>query len=337
MNAANTVAITNLTYTVPTPNSLPVTITISGIRAAVALVQNAQAGTLVNASFVGLGFFSLQPTQLPIAIGVTTMLDSVLNNGVNCNGSPLPTTTDFPTFVGGGTASSAVRVTEAFAKGFASAAQTGGANGTRIVVQMAGYPAGTQLWVPNALVGNSGSLPTSAGHFASSVAGGTYTPNANQLLLSLVTGADQNGVGGTLLTPLPGGGVTFSSMTPLTVTNGSAYAVYEVLDDSPFVQEAVQVPVFIVNGQTDCNVPAQATLSVLQGPISTVTTATATDPIPRYINGALASDCQQTGDCNQNYFPVLSVDSTPIALTGASLGLVQTAKLARRSITAARC
>ena len=49
-------------------------------------------------------------------------------------------------------------------------------NGTRILVQLSGYPAGTQLWVPNALVGNSGSVPTSAGEFASSIAGRRLPP-----------------------------------------------------------------------------------------------------------------------------------------------------------------
>jgi len=329
LTSATTVAITNLSYAVPTPNSLPVTITISGILADIALVQNAQSGTLVTATLAGVGFFSLAPTQIPMAIGAVPFLASILNNGVSCNGSPLPATTDFPTFIANGTASSAVRITEAVQTAFTSLTQNPSAsNGTRILVQLAGYPAGTQLWVPNALVGNSGSVPTSAGQFASSVAGGTYTPNANQLLLSLVTGADQNGVGGTLVTPLPAGGISFTGMTQLTVSNGAAYAVYEVLDDSPYVNEAVQVPVFIVNGQTNCNVPAQATLSAVEAPISTVSVATATDPIPRYVYAPLASDCQQTGDCNQNYFPVLSLNTTPISLTGASLGLVQTAQVA---------
>jgi uncharacterized protein (TIGR03437 family) len=328
LTSATTVAITNLTYVVPSPNSLPVTITISGIRAAVALVQNAQSGTVVNATFVGVGFFSLTPTQLPIALGTVPLLGSILNNGVNCNGSPLPPTTDFPTFVGTGTTSSAVRITEANTTAFTSLTQNPAAtNGTRILVQLTGYPAGTQLWVPSALVGNSGSVPTSAGQFGSSIAGGTYTPNANQLLLTLISGADQNGVGGTFVTPLPSSGTSFTGMTQLTVSNGSAYAVYEVLDDSPYVEESVQVPVFIVNSQTNCNAPANATFSIMEAPLSTVSIATATDPIPRYIVGPLASDCQQTGDCNQNYFPVLSADTTPISFTGASLGLVQTAPL----------
>ena len=192
---------------------------------------------------------------------------------------------------------------------------------------MTGYPAGTQLWVPNALVGNSGSIPTSAGEFASTIGGGTYTPNANQLLLSLISGADGNGNGGTLVTALPTGGVTFTAMTQLTVTNGAAYAVYEVLDHSPYVAESVQVPVFIVNSAFSCNAGTQATLSVVEAPVSSVNIATATDPVPRYIGAALAPDCQQTGDCNQVYFPVLSIDTAPIKVTGASRRSSQTAPI----------
>jgi uncharacterized protein (TIGR03437 family) len=325
LTSATTLEIPNLTYTVPTPNSIPVTITISGIRAAVALVQNAQSGTVVEATLVAVGI-TLPNYTFPVAIGGAQLLASVQNNGVSCGGSPLPATTDFPTFISTGTASSAVRVTENSPMAFAPVSGNA-TNGTRILVQLSGYPAGTQLWVPNALVGNSGSVPTSAGEFASSIAGGTYTPMANQLLLSLVSGADQNGVGGTLLTALPNGGTSFTAMTQLTVTNGSAYAVYEVLDDSRYVEESVQVPVFIVNPATSCPGSAQPTISVMEAPVSTVSIPTMTDPIPRYVSAALAPDCQQTGDCNQTYFPVLSVSTTPISLTGASLGLTQSAPL----------
>jgi uncharacterized protein (TIGR03437 family) len=114
-------------------------------------------------------------------------------------------------------------------------------------------------------------------------------------------------------------------MTQLTVTGGSGYAVYEVVDHSPYVAEAVQAPVFIVNPATSCSSPTDATLTVMEAPVSTVSIATMTDPVPRYIAAALGSDCQQTGDCNQVYFPVLSVNTAPISLTGASLGGVQTA------------
>ncbi len=326
LSSPTSLEIPNLTYSVPTPNTLPVTITINGIRASAASVQNGQAGTVINATLIGLGMI-LPTYQLPLGIGNPPLAASSQNNGIPCSEPALPSSTDFDSFVNGGVASSSVRVTETTPAAFVPAA-TGATNGTRILVRLSGYGSNVQLWVPNALVGNSGSVPTSAGAFASSIAGGTYTHNANQLLLSLVTGADQNGVGGTLVTTTPGGGASFTGLTQISVSNGSAYAVYEVLDDSPYVQESVQVPVFIVTSNTNCSLPLTPVLSVVEAPVSTVSVATATDPVPRYINYALAPDCQQTGDCNQGYFPVLSLDTTPITLTGSAQGLTETATVA---------
>jgi uncharacterized protein (TIGR03437 family) len=42
----------------------------------------------------------------------------------------------------------------------------------------------------------------------------------------------------------------------------------------------------------------------------------------------LGSDCQQTGDCNANYFPVLSISSAPISLVGSSMGAAQNVSVA---------
>ncbi len=112
-------------------------------------------------------------------------------------------------------------------------------------------------------------------------------------------------------------------MIQLTVSGGAAYAVYEVVDHSPYVLESVQAPVFVVSAPYSCSTLPQATINVSEAPVSTVSVATMTDPTPRYIASALASDCQQVGDCNAVYYPVLSVNTTPVILTGASLGATQ--------------
>lgn len=320
LSSSTTLKISNIIYTVPAPNAIPVVIRISGIRAAVASIQNGVPPTLVSASVAAVGFSLLGGSQVAVALGSTPfLLASVLNNGISCNGSPLPSTIDFPGFISAGTMSSAVRVTEAAPNALIPKDPTSN-SGTRILVRLTGYGAGVRLFVPDAIVGNSGSLPTAAGEFASSVASGSYVPNANQLLLTRVAGADQNGGGGTLVVSVPTGGATYTAMSELTVSGGSAYAVYEVLDDSPYVTEAFHVPVFVVTAPNNCASSPQTFLSAMLAPISTVSIATATDPVPRFISAVLASDCQQTGDCNANYFPVLSVDTTPISLAGASLG-----------------
>ncbi|HVW11103.1 MAG TPA: hypothetical protein VHC90_21105 [Bryobacteraceae bacterium] len=324
--SSSSLQITNLQYTVPPSNLTPVIITIGGIRANVAMVQGGQAGTIVNGTLVGIGAAVSGPT-FPVAIGNNLISASVQNSGLPCSSPKLPDTIDFDSFIAGGIPSSAVRVTENVAAAFSP--QAGGAtNGFRVIVQLNGFGAGTRLWIPNAIVGNSGSGPTSAGQFATSIAGGTYTPNANQLLLSLVTGADANGAGGTLAFALPGGGTSFEGLTELSVANGSAYAVYEVLDDSPYVAESFQVPVFILPASSSCSGIADATLTVMAAPVSTVAVASPTAPVPRYISSVLGSDCQQAGDCNQAYFPVLSIDTTPISFTGASQGLSESTTIA---------
>ena len=60
-------------------------------------------------------------------------------------------------------------------------------------------------------------------------------------------------------------------------------------------------------------------------PVSTVSIATATDPIPRFVATTPVSDCTAHSDCNSFYFPHLFVDTTPINLTGSSLGAPQSA------------
>jgi uncharacterized protein (TIGR03437 family) len=93
-----------------------------------------------------------------------------------------------------------------------------------------------------------------------------------------------------------------------------------VIDSNPNVEESVQIPVFSVNDSLSCPSPVPATLTALLAPVSTVSVPTATDPVPRYIAAALGPDCQQEGDCSSVYFPILSVDTTPISLAVAAHG-----------------
>jgi uncharacterized protein (TIGR03437 family) len=182
--------------------------------------------------------------------------------------------------------------------------------------------------VPSAIVGSSGSTPTAAGEFGTAAAIGAYTPGANQLLLSLVTDADQNGVGGTLVYPAPVAGGTFTAMTQLAVTSGSAYAVYEVVDQNSSVLESFQIPVFEASPPYSCANPAPpSTLTAMEAPVSTVSIATMTDPVPRYIASPLGSDCQLIGDCNATYDPILAVNTAPVNIAAASGGSPQSAAI----------
>ncbi len=326
LSNATTVLVGGISYTVPTPSTTAVTLRLSGVRAAVASIQNGQVPTVVTASIAAVGF-SLQTSPVTVAVGSAAVLSSALNNGIPCSGSALPATIDFPGFIAVAGTSSAVRVTESLPAAFV-VKSTATTNGTRIIVNLTGYGTGVRLFVPDALVGNSGVTPTSGGEFANAVNGGTYTPFSNQLLLSRVSGADQNGLGGTLVTALPTITTNFTSLTELTVTGGAAYAVYEVIDQNPLAAESFQVPVFMVTAPNNCAATLQTDLSAELAPISTVSIASATALIPRFIAAALSSDCQQIGDCSGSYFPVLSLSSSPIAFTGTASGVVQNAAVA---------
>ena len=302
-------------YTIPTPSSTPVVMTLSGLRVAFASLTGSP---FVSASVVGVGGIFNSSVQLVIATGGPSLLSSVLSNGVPCAGSPLPATLDFATFAAT-SSSSTLRVTEAVAAAF-SPKFASDDSGTRLVVKLTGYGPGVRIFVPDAIVGNSGTSSTSGGAFYSTAGPGTYTPAANQLLLARVAGADANGGSGSPAFSAPAIVTTFSTMTELTVTNGAAQVIYEVLDSNAGVQESAHIPVFIVVPATTCPSTLTPTLSATLGPVSTVKIATATDPIPRFAATTPGSDCTVLSDCNAPYYPKLSVDETPITLTGTSLG-----------------
>jgi uncharacterized protein (TIGR03437 family) len=242
-----------------------------------------------------------------------------------CGGSPLPDPPNFQTFAST-SLSSVVRVTESSITAF-SVKDPDADSGARVIVRLAGYGTGVRIFVPDFLVGSSGSVPTSAASFLSGVAGGTYTPGSGQLLLIRVPGADANGAGSAPLQGAPAATTSFGSMSELTVTNGSAFVVYEVVDANNSARETLQVPVFFVYAQNNCSTSAQTSISATLGPISTVTGRSASAPIPRFLSTSLGPDCTVLNDCNAFYLPKLTVDQTTVTLNGSSLGPVQTSVL----------
>jgi len=235
------------------------------------------------------------------------------------DGSPLPDNiASFAAFLSSKAAFASTRLTEGFADAFNSLKDPQGLNadtGTRFLITYSGLPAGAQLFVPNVVAGSDAITPTSAGDLGIPASGGKYAPGGvGSLLLVRVDGADANGAGGTLVyTPGPPGSgtVSFDAMGQLTVDNGVGYAVYEVVDDNPNLQESAQFPTYLglapFSGQA-----VVTTETVSLAPISTVTTATAKDPIPRFQAVPPPDDCNIIGDCNATYYPKLVVNTTPL-------------------------
>ena len=72
-----------------------------------------------------------------------------------------------------------------------------------------------------------------------------------------------------------------STASELPVNNGAAFVVYEVVDANPNVQESAQIPTFVSAG-ANSNPGTYGQLSLTFAPLSTVATATMTDPVPRF-------------------------------------------------------
>lgn len=237
----------------------------------------------------------------------------------------------FASFLAAHSAFTSTRVTEGFADSFGpkSAPQNLNADtGMRIVVQYSGFPAGASLFVPTVVAGSDATQPTAGGDLGVAASGGKYTPGLpSSLLLSFVPNTDANGAGGTpAYTPgLPGSGtVSFDSMSQVTLANGSGIAVYEVVDSNSSVQESAQFPTFLVLAQNGSGTSTITAENVLLGPVSTVETATAADPIPRFENITPPADCTILGDCDAPYFPVLSVQESSLNYTAPAGGNTQT-------------
>ncbi|HJT90106.1 MAG TPA: IPT/TIG domain-containing protein, partial [Bryobacteraceae bacterium] len=159
--------------------------------------------------------------------------------------------------------------------------------------------------------------PTSGGDLGLPQAVGQYVPSSGTLLLARVQGADSTGAGGIPVpAPVGSGPVLLDSVSPVPLSNGAGYAVYEVIDANPGITESVQFPTFVAITSTAA--PALAQESVSLAPVSTVTVASTTAPIPRFAPVIPPPDCGSLGDCGAGYFPHLSVDTAPIQLTAVS-------------------
>ena len=247
-------------------------------------------------------------------------------------GSPTPqNVASFASFLAAHSTFTSTRVTEGFPDSFGpkSAGQNLHADtGTRIVVQYSGFPAAASIFVPTVVAGSDATQPTAGGDLGVSASGGKYTPSANSsLLLSFVPNTDANGAGGTpaYLPGLPGSGtVAFDSMSQVTLVNGSGIAVYEVVDANTSIQESAQFPTFLAIAPSGSGASVTTAENASLGPISTVQTATATDPIPRFQKISPPADCTIVGDCNAHYFPALSVKETSLNYAAQTGGASQT-------------
>jgi uncharacterized protein (TIGR03437 family) len=332
LNGLGTLAFNGVSLTLSSTGS--VTLTVAGLRGAanlldfdpsksmqVSIALNASTGLTLNNTLLVVG----QPLH---GLYVAFSGDLVCTQA----GSPLPqNTASFASFIASGATFTSTRVTEGYANSFAPKSDPQNLNadtGTRILVQYSGFPAGARIFVPTVVAGSDATQPTAGGDLGLATSGGKYTPgSSSSLLLSLVPYADSNGAGGSpvYLPGLPSSGtVTLDSMSEVTLTNGSGVAVYEVVDANSSIQESAQFPTFLSIAPSGNGTSTTTSENVSLGPISTVQTATATDPIPRFQQITPPADCSIVGDCNAQYFPSLVVPESTLNYTAQAGGVAQT-------------
>ncbi len=299
------------------PASGAVSLVIDDLRAN-ANQLGLQQQSLMKAYFGGS--LALEGNPVDVAIGQQGLLATSMDSGVTCTGSPTPSTLSLSNLFAAGTAEETTRVTEGFPSSFQPKDPTSD-TGTRFLLSYSNVPASAAIYVPDAVAGSGATVPTAGGDLGTPAAVGQYTPASHTLLLVRVLNSDSTGTGGTLA-PLPaanGAGVlVLNGANPVPLTNGSGYAVYEVVDANPSAIESAQIPNFFALPPN--SPPSTSNGSLSLAPVSTVATASTTAPIPRFVAVMPPSDCAAVGDCNASYYPQLQVTATPLQVTAVSGG-----------------
>ncbi len=299
---------------------------ITNLRLAVHQLPAALIGQPVRVLIASSGQNPLALDNPQVIVGVLArgLLSAASATQILCTGSRLPETLTLTNLIAAGTRFATTRLTEGFASAFRPR-KPGDDAGTRFLVRYSGFPAGARLFVPEVIAGSSAVQPTSAGDLGWPVSGGKYAPSpGGSLLLARVLGADSNGIGGTpvYLPGPPGSGtVSLSSVSEVYLSRGAGYVVYEVVDASDVVRESAQLPTFLGLAPLGGGDPVIAGWSVTVAPVSKVTSADSSAPVPRFADAAPASDCDALGDCNAPYFPRLLVEAiSPLEFEGVAGG-----------------
>jgi uncharacterized protein (TIGR03437 family) len=320
IQAPSEIAFNGLTFTLSPAGSA--SLKLQGVRgAANQVTQPLNNNILAFLTFNSQTLISFTTTDFVVA-KTQTGLYAGFSDKIVCppQGSPLPgNLNSFVSFLGSGSIFATTRVTEGFADSFGAKsafANFNADNGERFLITYSGLPAGASLYVPDVVAGSDALQPTAGGDLGVPPSGGQYQPGSGTLLLARVPNANANGAGGApVYTPSGSNPVSFDSVNPVALTNGTGTVTYEVVDSSSSTLETAQFPTFLGLAPSPGGATTQTDETVSFAAVSTVMTATASDPIPRFIAIPAPSDCGILGDCNASYFPKLGVSATSLSYT----------------------
>ena len=322
VQSPSSIAISGITFTVPANGA--VNLRISNLRVNAWLAGEQPVRVTLGSN--GTSALRIESTPLIVGFPQRALLASYSSTFI-CSASPVPSPISFSALIAARSRFASVRVTEGQANSF----EKRGANsdsGTRVVLRYSGFPQGAQLFVPDAIAGSTATTPTAGGDLGLPTNGGAYTATAQgQLLLVRVKGHDETGAAGSLaLTAPPIGSptVTFNAVSEVLLNSGSGLVVYEVVDSNASARESAQVPVFLGWAGRQDGVTAQGSVAIGLGPISLDPQASVSGAIPRFQSVSPNSDCPILGDCNSGIFPILSVSSDPLSVSGFTFSAPQT-------------
>ena len=193
--------------------------------------------------------------------------------------------------------------------------------GTRLMLQFSSVVTGTQVFVPT-------------------VVRLTNQLNGQVTGVAVLTSTDPNGAGGFSAVTSNGGAIgtclassgcpaagTVSGLAAVGVFNGAGIAVYEVLYSDANSPEQLNIPVsvaYVANPGNNLPAPGvQTQVTASFAPLSSVGTASAGDPIPRFAPGAAARNLFIVNKCSCNLlFPFVTNQlgyDTGIAIANTSL------------------
>jgi hypothetical protein len=230
------IAFSGISFAVPAGGSL--SLEVSGLRANISQLGLTPRSVSADVSFS----VPLSIASAVLAYAQPSLYATLYDTGITCVGSPLPSTLSLSGLFAAGTAFESTRLTESFAGAFEPRGP-GDDNGTRFIIRYSGVPSTAQLFVPTWVAGSDAAVPTAGGDLGEPQAIGQYASGSSTLLLSLVTGADSTGAGG-YPAPLPTGSspLTLNAVSPVSLSSGAGYVVYEVVSAGTSTIESAQFP-----------------------------------------------------------------------------------------------